>query len=71
MVYEDRAFFAIMQFITPVISCYFFMLNSTEHKIYHAHIMLIKVKMPTIVGSLTFIRMINTTSERLLYMSVF
>ena len=27
--------------------------------------MLIKVKMPTIVGILTFISMINTTSERL------
>ena len=29
-------------------------------------ILLIKVKMPTIVGILTFIRMINTTSERLI-----
>ena len=28
-------------------------------------ILLINVKMPTIVGMLTFIRMINTTSERL------
>ena len=28
-------------------------------------ILLINVKMPTIVGILTFIRMINTTSERL------
>ena len=28
-------------------------------------IMLINVKMPTIVGILTFISMINTTSERL------
>ena len=35
------------------------MLNSAEHKIYHAH-----VKMPTIVGILTFISMINTTSAR-------
>ena len=37
------------------------MLNSTEHKI----IQLINVKMPTMVGILTFISMINTTSERL------
>ena len=37
-----------------------FMLNSTEHEIYPAH-----VKMPTIVGFLSFISMINTTSERL------
>ena len=39
-------------------------------------ILLINVKMPTIVGILTFISMINTTSERLkgkklLYLSVF
>ena len=34
-------------------------------------IQLINVKMPTIVGILTFISMINTTSERLLYLSVF
>ena len=32
-------------------------LNSTEH------IMLINVKMPTIVGNLTFISMTNTTSD--------
>ena len=38
----------------------FSMLNSAEHEIYPAH-----VKMPTIVGILTFISMINTTSERL------
>ena len=38
----------------------FSMLNSAEHKIYHAH-----VRMPTIVGILTFISMINTTSARL------
>ena len=38
----------------------FFILNSAEHEIYPAH-----VKMPTIVGILTFISMINTTSERL------
>ena len=37
------------------------MLNSTEHEIYHAH----NVKMSIIVGILTFIRMINTTSESL------
>ena len=36
------------------------MLNSAEHKIYPAH-----VKMPTIVGILTFISMISTQSERL------
>ena len=36
-----------------------FMLNSAEHEI----IMLINVKMPTIVGILTFISMINTSSE--------
>ena len=34
-------------------------------------ILLINVKIPTIVGILTFISMINTTSERLLYLSVF
>ena len=34
-------------------------------------ILLINVKMPTIVGILTFISMINTTSEKLLYLSVF
>ena len=32
---------------------------------------LINVKMPTIVGILTFISMINTTSETLLYLSIF
>ena len=37
------------------------MLNSAEHKI----ILLIHVKMPTTVGILTFISMINTTSESL------
>ena len=37
----------------------FSMLNSAEHEIYPAH----KVRMPTIVGILTFISMINTTSE--------
>ena len=40
-----------------------FMLNSTEHKTYHAHD--INIKMPTIVGILTFISMINTTCSRL------
>ena len=39
------------------------MLNSTKHEI--VFIMLINVKMPTIVGILTFISMINTTSESL------
>ena len=34
-------------------------------------IMLIHVKMPTIVGILTFISMINTMSEKSLYFSVF
>ena len=34
-------------------------------------ILLINFKMPTIVGILTFISMINTTSERLKVMSVF
>ena len=33
-----------------------FMLNSTEHEIYPAH-----VKMPTVVGILTFISMIHTS----------
>ena len=37
------------------------MLNLTEHEV----IMLIKVKMPTIDGILTFISMIKTTSESL------
>ena len=37
-----------------------FILNSTEHKF----IMLINIKMPTIVSILTFISMINTTSEK-------
>ena len=41
----------------------FFILNPAEHEIYPAH----NVKMPTIVGILTFISMINihVTSERL------
>ena len=45
----------------------FFMLNSTEHKIYHAH----NVKMPTIVGILTFISSMNTISESLKARKVF
>ena len=45
----------------------FFMLNSTEHGIYHAH----NVKMPTIVGILTFISTINTTPERFKERKVF
>ena len=40
----------------------FFMLNPTEPEIF---ILLINVKMPTIVGILTFISMINTTPEGL------
>ena len=40
----------------------FFMLKSIEHKIYHAHKCF---KMPAIVGFLTFISMINTTSKSL------
>ena len=39
----------------------FSMLNSAEHEIN----LLINVKMPTIVGILTFISVINITSERL------
>ena len=39
----------------------FFVLNSTEHGIYHV----IYVKTPTIVGILTFISVINTTTESL------
>ena len=39
------------------------MLNSAEHEIAPAQ--LINVKMPTIFGILTFINMINTTSDRL------
>ena len=39
----------------------FSMLNSAEHEIYPIQ----NVKMPTIVGILTFISMLNTTSERL------
>ena len=42
------------------------MLNSNEHKLY----LLINVKMPTIVGILTFI-MINKTSEGLKARKVF
>ena len=39
---------------------HFSMLNSAKHEIDPAH----KCKMPTIVGILTFISMISTTSER-------
>ena len=39
----------------------FSILNSIEHEIFHAH----NVKMPTIIGILTFMSMINTTSEGL------
>ena len=45
----------------------FSMLNSAEHEIYPAH----KVRMPTIVGILTFISTINTTSERLIARNFF
>ena len=38
----------------------FVMLNSAEHRIYPAH----NVKIPTMVGILTFSSNINTTSER-------
>ena len=48
----------------------FFMLNSTEHEIY-PFIVLINVKMSTIVGILTFISRINTTSESLKARKVF
>ena len=44
-----------------------FMLNSAEDEIYPV----INVKMPTIVGILTFISMINTTFERLAARSFF
>ena len=39
----------------------FVMLNSAEHEIYPAD----NIKMPTIVGILIFISMMDTTSERL------
>ena len=39
----------------------FFMLNSVKHELYSAH----KCSMQTIIGTLTFISMINATSERL------
>ena len=39
----------------------FFMLNSTEYEIYNVH----NAKMPTIVGILTFMSMIDMTSESL------
>ena len=49
----------------------FFILNSAEHEIYPAH----NVKMPTIVGILTFISVINKRPERpkarFFYLSVF
>ena len=46
----------------------FFMCISTEHVFF---IMFINVKMPTIVGILTFISMINTTSESLKARKIF
>ena len=45
----------------PEVINLFLVLNSTEHKL----IMLINIEMQTIVGILTFISMINTTTERL------
>ena len=42
-----------------------FCMRSAEHEIKMPTIMLINVKMPTNVGILTFISMINTTSEKL------
>ena len=45
--------------------------NSCSTQLSMKFIMLINVKMPTNVGILTFISMINTTSERLLHLSVF
>ena len=45
----------------------FSMLNSAEHKINPAH----NVKMPTIVGILSFISKINTTSQRLSAVNLF
>ena len=41
------------------------------HETWQKFILLINVKMPTIVGILTFISMINTTSERLKVRNVF
>ena len=52
-------------------------LNSCTTQLSTKFILLINVKMPTIVGILTFISMINTTSETLqarnllLYLSIF
>ena len=45
----------------------FSMLNSAEHEIYPAY----KYKMPTFVGILTFVSMINTASERLKTINLF
>ena len=45
----------------------FFVLNSTEREINHAH----NIKMPTSVGILTLMSMINTTSESLNASKVF
>ena len=51
----------VAQNLAPRLKKTFFMLNSIENKI----ILLINVKIPTIVGILTFISITNTTSERL------
>ena len=45
----------------------FFMLNLAEHEMYPAN----NVKMPTSVGILTFISILNTTSERLKARNIF
>ena len=45
----------------PGYKTFFSILNSAEHGIYPAR----NVKMPPIAGILTFISMVNTTSERL------
>ena len=45
--------------------------NSCSAQLSIKFIMLINVKMPTIIGILTFISMINTTSERVKARSIF
>ena len=56
-----------MRKIRPTDYKTFSMLNSAEHKIN----LRINFKMPTIVGSLTFISMINTTFEKLIARNFF
>ena len=48
--------------LRPKVIELFFMLNSAEHEICHAHY---NVKMPTIVPYVTFISMTNTPPESL------